>query len=96
MTLSGQISPLKKSRTCLKDAHYKTTKLKIIGILKKLRFPLFMLAMIVTLCEKDPDKKKLDSPTDVCRFSWERKREQEAKKEVSTKERFEEIAKKWG
>ena len=47
-------------------------------------------------CMLQPYSKKKLSPTDVCRFSWERKREQEAKKEVSTKERFEEIAKKWG
>lgn len=47
-------------------------------------------------CMLQPYSKKKLSPTDVCRFLWERKREQEAKKEVSTKERFEEIAKKWG
>lgn len=47
-------------------------------------------------CMLQPYSKKKLSPTDVCRFSWERRREQEAKKEVSTKERFEEIAKKWG
>ncbi|MBD8980843.1 MAG: hypothetical protein EGR83_02130 [Bacteroides cellulosilyticus] len=47
-------------------------------------------------CILQPYSKKKLSPTDVCRFSWERKREQETKKEVSTKERFEEIAKKWG
>ena len=29
--------------------------------MKKLLFPLFMLAMIVTSCEKDPDMNKLDS-----------------------------------
>lgn len=28
--------------------------------MKKLLFPLFMLAMIVTSCEKDPDMNKLD------------------------------------
>lgn len=31
--------------------------------MKKLLFPLFMLAMIVTSCEKDPDMNKLDSDT---------------------------------
>lgn len=33
--------------------------------MKKLLFPLFMLAMIVTSCEKDPDMNKLDSDYSV-------------------------------
>ena len=33
--------------------------------MKKLLFPLFMLAMIVTSCEKDPDMNKLDQ-SDGC------------------------------
>ena len=42
-----------------------------------------------------PHSKRKLLPTDICRFSWENQPQDEKEESISTKDRFDEIAKLW-
>ena len=53
------------------------------------------LTLFLACCMLQPHSKRKLLPTDICRFSWENQPQDEKEESISTKYRFDEIAKLW-